>query len=75
MYLQARDKEGRPFNDGELLDELMTLIVAGFETSANTLNWAWYLLAGHPGIEGRLSPRRCGNCRRTMCWIRRTRRP
>ncbi len=51
MYLQARDKEGRPFSDGELLDELMTLIVAGFETSANTLNWAWYLLAGHPGIE------------------------
>jgi cytochrome P450 len=27
----------------ELLDELMTLIVAGFETSANTLNWVWYL--------------------------------
>ena len=51
MYLQARDKEGRQFSDGELLDELMTLIVAGFETSANTLNWAWYLLAGHPGIE------------------------
>jgi cytochrome P450 len=51
MYLQARDKEGRLFDDGELLDELMTLIVAGFETSANTLNWAWYLLAGHRGIE------------------------
>lgn len=51
MYLQARDKEGRRFSDGELLDELMTLIVAGFETSANTLNWAWYLLAGHAAIE------------------------
>ena len=38
MYLQATDRDGRPFSDKELLDELMTLIVAGFETSANTLN-------------------------------------
>lgn len=38
----------------ELLDELMTLIVAGFETSANTLNWVWYLIAKHPGVETRL---------------------
>ena len=38
----------------ELLDELMTLIVAGFETSANTLNWVWYLIAKHPGVEARL---------------------
>lgn len=38
----------------ELLDELMTLIVAGFETSANTLNWVWYLRAKHPGVEARL---------------------
>ena len=54
MYMQATDKEGKPFSDEELLDELFTLIVAGFETSANTLNWAWYLLAGHPDIEARL---------------------
>lgn len=51
MYLAARDKAGQPFSDEELLDELITLIVAGFETSANTLNWAWYLLASHPDIE------------------------
>jgi len=54
MYLQARDKQGAPFSDEELLDELMTLIVAGFETSANTLNWAWYLIARHPDVEARL---------------------
>lgn len=54
MYLQATDKQGAPFSDEELLDELMTLIVAGFETSANTLNWAWYLLARHPDVEARL---------------------
>jgi cytochrome P450 len=54
MYLEATDKEGRSFTDAELLDELMTLIVAGFETSANTLNWVWYLVAKHPEVEARL---------------------
>ena len=54
MYLAAMDKQGRKFSDDELLDELMTLIVAGFETSANTLNWVWYLIAKHPGVETRL---------------------
>ena len=54
MYLQATDKEGKPFSDAELLDELMTLIVAGFETSANTLNWVWYLIARHPEVEAKL---------------------
>lgn len=54
MYLQATDKEGQPFSDAELLDELMTLIVAGFETSANTLNWVWYLVARHPDVGAKL---------------------
>ncbi|MGB5333099.1 MAG: cytochrome P450 [Woeseiaceae bacterium] len=54
MYLAAVDKKGQSFTDSELLDELMTLIVAGFETSANTLNWVWYLIAKHPDIEERL---------------------
>jgi cytochrome P450 len=51
MYMHATDKQGVAFSDDELLDELITLIVAGFETSANTLNWVWYLLAGHPDVE------------------------
>jgi cytochrome P450 len=51
MYMHATDKQGVGFTDDELLDELITLIVAGFETSANTLNWVWYLLAGHPDVE------------------------
>ena len=54
MYLAATDKSGQPFSDNELLDELMTLIVAGFETSANTLNWVWYLIARHPDVEEKL---------------------
>jgi enediyne biosynthesis protein E7 len=51
IYLAARDKEGHAFEDRELLDELVTLIVAGYETSAGTLNWAWYLLACNPGCH------------------------
>ncbi len=51
MYMHATDKQGAAFSDAELLDELITLIVAGFETSANTLNWVWYLLASHPDVE------------------------
>lgn len=54
MYLAATDKNGEPFEDTALLDELITLIVAGFETSANTLNWFWYLIAGHAAIESEL---------------------
>ncbi len=54
MYMRATDKDGSRFTDVELLDELMTLIVAGFETSANTLNWVWYLVAGRPDVEARI---------------------
>lgn len=54
IYMTATDKSGTPFSDKELLDELITLVVAGFETSANTLNWAWYLLATHPDVEKKL---------------------
>jgi cytochrome P450 len=54
IYVAAKDKNGVPFTDKELLDELITLVVAGFETSANTLNWAWYLIATHPKVEQRL---------------------
>jgi len=51
MYLAAVDKNGKKFTDNELLDELVTLIVAGYETSAGTLNWAWFLLATHTEAE------------------------
>jgi len=51
-FIEARDKEsGEGMTDKELLDELMTLIVAGSETSAATMNWVWYLLSQHPDIE------------------------
>lgn len=54
MYMDATDRSGNRFSDRELIDELITLIVAGYETSAGTLNWAWYLIATHPEVEARL---------------------
>ena len=55
MLLSARDKEtGLPMSDGELIDEILTLIVAGHETTASGLNWTWYLLSQHPEAEARL---------------------
>ena len=54
VYMGAVDKNGEPFNDRDLLDEIMTLIIAGFETSAGTLNWAWALIAGHPEVAQRI---------------------
>ena len=45
---------GNRMSDRQLRDEMMTLFVAGHETTANALTWTWYLLARHPDIEARL---------------------
>lgn len=55
MLMSAREKEsGEPMPDRVLVDEIMTLIVAGHETTASVLNWTWYLLSQHPDAEARL---------------------
>jgi cytochrome P450 len=55
MLMSARDKEtGDAMSERELIDEVMTLVVAGHETTASALNWTWYLLALHPEAESRL---------------------
>ncbi len=55
MLLAARDEEtGEGMSDAQLRDEMVTLIVAGHETVASALTWAWYLLAQHPDAERRL---------------------
>jgi cytochrome P450 len=54
MLLAARDEEGRPMSEEQLLDECVTLFVAGHETTAAALTWSWYLLAQHPGILAQL---------------------
>jgi cytochrome P450 len=54
MLLLARDEEGQPMSDGQLRDEAMTLFLAGHETTANALAWAFHLLGENPGVEAAL---------------------
>jgi cytochrome P450 len=51
MLLAARDEDGSQMSDRQLRDEVMTLFLAGHETTALTLAWAWYLLGTHPEAE------------------------
>jgi cytochrome P450 family 135 len=55
MLLLARDEQGEPMSDVELRDELMTLLVAGHETTATSLAWAVERLVRHPGGLERLA--------------------
>ncbi len=53
--IDARDRQtGEPMADRQLLDEILTLIVAGHETTASSLNWFWTLLAQAHGYRQRL---------------------
>ncbi len=54
MLMAARDQDDRPMSDKELIDEVMTLIVAGHETTAAALTWTWYLVTRHPDVAAEL---------------------
>jgi cytochrome P450 len=55
MLMAARDAEtGRSMDDRQIRDEVMTLFVAGHETTANALSWTWYLLSTHTLVARRL---------------------
>ena len=55
LLLAGRDEEtGDGLNDRQVRDEIMTIFLAGHETTANALAFAWYLLATHPEVEARL---------------------
>ena len=54
--MKARDREsGQGMPERQLVSEIMTLIVAGHETTANTLDWIWYLLSQNAEAEEKLS--------------------
>ncbi len=55
MLLDARDEEGAPLNDKELRDQLVTLLLAGHETTATSLAWALEEIVHHPGEGARLA--------------------
>ncbi|HKD11393.1 MAG TPA: cytochrome P450 [Thermoanaerobaculia bacterium] len=54
MLLEARDDEGRPMSDRQLRDELITLFLAGHETTAIALSWTFFLLSRNSAAEKRL---------------------
>src|SRR3989440_1190368 len=54
MLLQARDEDGAPMTDQELRDELVTLLVAGHETTATSLAWTLERVVRHPEVLARL---------------------
>ena len=55
MLLAARDENGQGMSERQLRDEVITLFLAGHETTALTLSWTWYLLAQHPALEAKLA--------------------
>jgi cytochrome P450 len=56
LLLTAHDAEGdgRGMSDQQLRDEVMTMLLAGHETTAALLTWTWYLLSQHPPVEAQL---------------------
>jgi len=54
MLLEARHEDGSPMSEQEIRDELMTLLVAGHETTATTLAWAFERLSQDPRVLARL---------------------
>jgi cytochrome P450 len=55
LLMASRDREnGAVMSDKELIDEVLTLIVAGHETTAAALTWTWYLISQHPDAQARL---------------------
>lgn len=55
MLLHAQDVEGTGgMTDTQLRDEVITLFLAGHETTANALTWLWVMVARHPEVEARL---------------------
>jgi cytochrome P450 len=54
LLMAARDEAGQPMTDEELRDELMTLLVAGHETTATALAWAFYWIQKIPSVRQKL---------------------
>jgi cytochrome P450 len=56
ILLRCRDdEEGKGMSDEQLRNEVLTLLLAGHETTANALTWTWYLLSRAPGVRRRLA--------------------
>ena len=54
LLMQARDEDGQPMTEDELRDELMTMLLAGHETTATALSWTFAFLLREPAVLERL---------------------
>lgn len=54
LMISARDDQGNPLSDEELHDELVTLLIAGHETTASALSWALYWIHALPDVQDKL---------------------
>jgi cytochrome P450 len=53
LLLAERDERGAALSDEDVRNEVVTLVLAGHETTATALTWAWYLLATHPAVRAK----------------------
>ena len=54
MLLQAHDEDGSQMSDKQLRDEVMTIFLAGHDTTSAALTWTWLLIAAHPEVLRRV---------------------
>ena len=54
LMMSARDEDGQPMSDRDLHDELITLLIAGHETTASALSWAFYWIDYLPEVREKL---------------------
>ncbi|MBD1997981.1 cytochrome P450 [Leptolyngbya sp. FACHB-541] len=54
LWMSARDEAGEPMSDTQLHDELLTLLLAGYETTASAIAWALYWIHRHPEVSEKL---------------------
>ncbi|MFN0021091.1 MAG: cytochrome P450 [Pirellulaceae bacterium] len=55
LLIRARDEgDGSGLSDKQLRDEVMTMFLAGHDTTANALSWTWWLLGQNPDVQQRL---------------------
>ncbi len=55
LLLAATDADGQPLGEDEIRDELVTFLLAGHETTANALTWAWFLLSQFTSVRAQLA--------------------
>jgi cytochrome P450 len=54
MLIRSHDEDGSALSDEQVRDEVLTIFLAGYETTANALAWTWYLLSQNPEAEAKL---------------------